>query len=78
MNLTEWLDVSDEVRSALARSKPIVALESTLIAHGLPWPVNVETALEAEQAVRAEFWRIPLQITARNFRIDHLAAKLIL
>ncbi len=49
----EWLTISDEVRSALVAGRPVVALESTLIAHGLPWPVNVETARESETAVRA-------------------------
>lgn len=47
------LDLAPEVVAALAAGQPVVALESTLIAHGLPWPVNVETALEAEGAVRA-------------------------
>jgi pseudouridine-5'-phosphate glycosidase len=44
---------SDEVASAQAEGRAVVALESTLIAHGLPTPLNVETALEAEKAVRA-------------------------
>jgi len=48
-----WLTVSDEVQAALAERRPVVALESTLIAHGLPWPVNLETARESEAAVRA-------------------------
>jgi pseudouridine-5'-phosphate glycosidase len=48
-----WLTISDEVRSALAADRPVVALESTLIAHGLPWPTNLETARESEAAVRA-------------------------
>jgi pseudouridine-5'-phosphate glycosidase len=43
---------SPEVHAALARQQPVVALESTLIAHGLPWPDNWETALAAEAAVR--------------------------
>lgn len=47
------LAVSDEVAAALARGGPVVALESTIIAHGLPWPGNLETALELEAAVRA-------------------------
>ncbi len=42
------------VADALRTGRPIVALESTLIAHGLPWPVNLETARAAEQAVRDE------------------------
>jgi pseudouridine-5'-phosphate glycosidase len=41
-----------EVTEALAEGRGVVALESTLIAHGLPWPVNLETALAAEAAVR--------------------------
>jgi pseudouridine-5'-phosphate glycosidase len=48
----EWLDLADEVAEALRNGKPVVALESTLIAHGLPWPMNRDTALEAEAAVR--------------------------
>jgi pseudouridine-5'-phosphate glycosidase len=51
--LPGWLTLSDEVRDALAANRPVVALESTLIAHGLPWPVNVETARESEAAVRS-------------------------
>lgn len=51
--MTEWLRVSDEVRAAVATGRPVVALESTLIAHGLPRPVNLETARESEAAVRA-------------------------
>jgi len=51
--MPDWLTVSDEVRAAVAAGRPVVALESTLIAHGLPWPVNLETARESEAAVRA-------------------------
>src|SRR5580700_10176243 len=49
----EWLDASEETRSALRDGRPIVALESTLIAHGLPWPANLEVARELEGIVRA-------------------------
>jgi len=49
----DWLTVSDEVAAALAAGRPVVALESTLITHGLPWPTNLETARDAEAAVRA-------------------------
>jgi len=48
------LDIHPEVSAALAERRPVVALESTLIAHGLPWPANLETARQAEAAVRAE------------------------
>jgi pseudouridylate synthase len=52
MRIPDWLTVSDEVRNALATGGPVVALESTLIAHGLPWPTNLDTAYCAEQAIR--------------------------
>lgn len=47
------LHVSPEVAAALAAGRPVVALESTLITHGLPWPANFETANAMETAVRA-------------------------
>ncbi|WKV74614.1 pseudouridine-5'-phosphate glycosidase [Streptomyces sp. PCS3-D2] len=46
--------LSEEVRDALAQGRPVVALESTIIAHGLPRPRNLEVALELEGLVRAE------------------------
>src|SRR5262245_62760503 len=49
-----WLDVRPEVHAAVEEGRPVVALESTLIAHGLPWPANLETARAAEAAVREE------------------------
>lgn len=48
----DWLTVSPEVADALTAGRPVVALESTLISHGLPWPANLETARQAEAAVR--------------------------
>src|SRR5262245_10481824 len=48
------LDVRPEVAGALHAGRPVVALESTLLAHGLPWPLNLETAHAAEAAVRTE------------------------
>ncbi|MDT0465618.1 pseudouridine-5'-phosphate glycosidase [Streptomyces gibsoniae] len=48
------LMVSEEVREALAARRPVVALESTIIAHGLPRPRNLQTALELEDLVRQE------------------------
>lgn len=52
MNLSAYLSVSDEVREALAAGKPVVALESTIISHGMPYPRNVETALNVEKIIR--------------------------
>lgn len=48
----QFLDVSPEVRDALASNHPVVALESTIVSHGMPWPRNAETALRVETIVR--------------------------
>ncbi|WP_455715302.1 pseudouridine-5'-phosphate glycosidase [Anaerosporobacter sp.] len=50
--LNKYLDVAPEVQQALAEGKPVVALESTIISHGMPYPQNVETALAVEKIVR--------------------------
>ena len=52
MNMNKYLDVTPEVAAALAEGKPVVALESTIISHGMPYPQNVETALAVEQIIR--------------------------
>ena len=52
MNLNPYLDVAPEVAAAVAAGKPVVALESTIISHGMPYPQNVETALAVEKIVR--------------------------
>ncbi len=49
----EFLVISDEVKAALAANAPIVALESTIISHGMPFPQNAQTALKVEETVRA-------------------------
>ena len=51
-NLSAYLDVNDEVKKAIEDGKPVVALESTIIAHGMPYPKNVETALNVERIIR--------------------------
>ena len=50
--MISYLDIAPEVRQALAEGKPVVALESTIISHGMPYPKNVETALLVEQTIR--------------------------
>jgi pseudouridine-5'-phosphate glycosidase len=52
--MEKFLSCSAEVADALAAGRAVVALESTIIAHGMPYPKNVETALLVEQTVRAE------------------------
>ena len=53
MKLNSYLDVHPEVENALNSKQPIVALESTIISHGMPYPENIETALMVEDTVRA-------------------------
>ena len=50
--MNEYLDISPEVQAALKEHKPVVALESTIISHGMPYPQNVETALNVEKIIR--------------------------
>ena len=50
--MNKYLDLSPEVAQALSEGKPVVALESTIISHGMPYPQNVETALRVEQTIR--------------------------
>ena len=52
MKTEDFLTFSDEVRQAFNEGKPVVALESTVIAHGLPLPVNIETAISMEKVIR--------------------------
>ncbi len=52
MQLEKYLEVSEEVKQALKEGKPVVALESTIISHGMPYPKNVETALNVEKIIR--------------------------
>jgi len=50
--LKDYLDISPEVQKALDEGKPVVALESTIISHGMPYPQNVETARKVENIIR--------------------------
>jgi len=50
--MNNYLSISPEVKEALAAGKPVVALESTIISHGMPYPQNVQTALRVEQTIR--------------------------
>ena len=50
--MNRYLDIAPEVQEALANGKPVVALESTIISHGMPYPQNVETALNVEKIIR--------------------------
>ena len=52
MSMNRYLDIAPEVAQAVAEGRPVVALESTIISHGMPYPQNVETALNVEKIIR--------------------------
>lgn len=66
--MKNYLDVSPEVRAALDEGRPVVALESTIISHGMPYPKNVETALLVEKTVR-ESGAVPATIAVIGGRL---------
>ena len=68
MNLAKYLDVAPEVAQAVAAGKPVVALESTIISHGMPYPQNVETALKVESIIR-ENGAVPATIAILGGRL---------
>lgn len=68
MDLNKYLDVAPEVKEALEAGRPVVALESTIISHGMPYPKNVETALNVEKVVR-ENGAVPATIAIINGRL---------
>ncbi|NMB08857.1 MAG: pseudouridine-5'-phosphate glycosidase, partial [Tissierellia bacterium] len=49
--IEKYMDIKTDVKTALEEGKPVVALESTIIAHGMPYPQNVKTALEVEKII---------------------------
>lgn len=50
--LENYMEINKEVKTAIEEKKPVVALESTIISHGMPYPKNVETALEVEKIIK--------------------------
>src|SRR2546422_169356 len=52
--LSSYIILSDEVQAAIQEQRPVVALESTVIAHGLPYPANIEVAQAMEAIIRKE------------------------
>ena len=78
MTLNKYLDIAPEVQKALDEGRPVVALESTIISHGMPYPQNVETALNVEKIIR-ENGAVPATIAViggRSVRIrDRLSGQ---
>lgn len=68
MNVEKFLDVNEEVAEAVKSNKPVIALESTIISHGMPYPQNVETALQVENIIR-ENGAVPATIAVIKGRL---------
>jgi pseudouridine-5'-phosphate glycosidase len=66
--LKPLVDIEPDVAAALAAGRPVVALESTIITHGMPWPANVETARAVEKVVR-DNGAVPATIAVLDGRI---------
>ena len=66
--MNPYLDIHPEVAAALKEGRPVVALESTIISHGMPYPQNVETALRVEAAIR-ENGAVPATIAVIGGRL---------
>lgn len=66
--IEKYMDIKTDVKTALEEGKPVVALESTIIAHGMPYPQNVKTALEVEKIIR-DNGAIPATIAILNGKI---------
>jgi pseudouridine-5'-phosphate glycosidase len=68
-SVADRLVVAPEVAAALAEGRPVVALESTLISHGLPYPQNLEVASASEAAVRETTGAVPATVAVRDGRV---------
>ena len=66
--MNQYLDIAPEVKRALDEGRPVVALESTIISHGMPYPKNVETALLVERTIR-ENGAVPATIAVIGGRL---------
>ena len=68
MKLSDYLNIHPDVENAIKNNEPVVALESTIISHGMPYPKNVETALMVEETVRSNK-AVPATIAIINGRL---------
>lgn len=66
--MNKYLDICEEVKDAINRKKAVVALESTIISHGMPYPQNVEMAKHCEAIVR-EYGAVPATIAIMDGKI---------
>ena len=67
-DLKAYMDITPEIEEAVRTGKPVVALESTIISHGMPYPKNVETAMLVEKTIR-ENGAVPATIAVIGGRL---------
>src|SRR5699024_12285014 len=67
--MKEYVSINPEVQEALDQGKPVVALESTIISHGMPYPQNVEMANKTEQIIR-DYGAVPATIAVIDGKIQ--------
>ncbi|MDT8337068.1 MAG: pseudouridine-5'-phosphate glycosidase, partial [Candidatus Izemoplasmatales bacterium] len=67
-NYDMFLEIKEEVKEALANNLPVVALESTIISHGMPYPENVKMAKKVESIIRSE-GAVPATVAIMNGKI---------
>jgi pseudouridylate synthase len=77
MTTNQYLDISPSVAHAIAAGQPVVALESTIISHGMPYPQNVQTALRVEAEVLARR-DVPFVVAAKQSGATTVAATMML
>ena len=75
LDLKKYMDVTPEVEAAVAAGKPVVALESTILSHGMPYPENVAFAKEIEKVIRDE-GAVPATMAVINGRMKRLREKM--
>jgi len=66
--INDYLNIQPEITAALQANQPVVALESTIIAHGMPYPLNIQTAMEVESIIR-NHGAIPATIAILNGKL---------
>ena len=77
MNLKDYLSVTPEIQEAIDAGKPVVALESTILSHGMPYPQNVEFAHKVEEIVRAEWRDLGMPETLWNCRVKEFGPLIV-
>ena len=77
MTQKDYLSITPEIEQAIKEGKPVVALESTILSHGMPFPQNVEFAHKVEEIVRAEWRDLGMPETLWNCRVKEFGPLIV-